>query len=385
MSNTLTGLYRLGHDAVRVVSREPTGMIRAVSKDINAEMVSSDSAQDQPIRCLVFPTVSTSDITPANVAPEGDSHNTEYVDVVLNKRKKTSMHLTAEQERGLQAGEYNDDLMMQFTQQSMRAIANEIEQDLVGLYTGASFAYGTAGSTPFNTVDDLTELSNVKKLLDKNGAPAYNRCFVYNSDVEVNLLGKQPAFFRANEAGSADQREAGVMRPVFGFTPYLSNQFTEHTKGDATQAVNKSGGYPVGTTTLTIDGGGGTENFVSGDIVTFGADDPTLYVVTDSTTTKLTISEPGLRKAVADDAAIKIGDNYTPSLAFSKDAFLLAVRMPAVNRQGDMGEYAVAEDPVSGLMFQISYWKQYRQSSLEVAAVWGVKVANPAHAATLLG
>ena len=387
MTNTLTGLYRLGFEAVKIVSREPTGMIRAVAKDISAEMVSSDSNQEQPIRCLVHPSVAASDITPANVAPEGDSHDMTHIDIVLNKRRKTSRHLTAEEEKGLEAGEYNSDSMMQWTQESMRAISNEIESDLVGLYTGASRAYGAAGTTPFGTADDLTDLSGVKKILDINGAPMHNRCFVYNSESEVNLLGKQPAFFRANEAGSTEQREMGEMRPIFGFTPYLSNQFTEHQKGDATQAINKSGGHAVGSTSLTIDGGGTTENYNAGDVVTLAGDTNKYIVAEDSgnDATTVKIQEPGLRETAADDTVISIGTNYTPNLAFSKDAFILAVRMPAINSQGDAGEYASVEDSVSGLMFQLSYWKQYRQASLEIAAVWGVKAVNPAHAVILLG
>lgn len=391
MSNVLTGLYRYGFDSVNVVSREPTGMIRAVSKDISGEMVSSDASQEQPIRCAIHPTVSASNIAPANIAPEGDSHDMEYIDVVLNKRRKTSRHLTAEEEKGLEAGDYNSDLLSQFIQESMRTIANEIESDLCALYTGASYAYGSAGTTPFATVDDLTQLSNVKKILDQNGAPMHNRCFVYNSETEVNLLGKQPSFFRTNEAGSTDQREAGMIRPIFGFMPYLSNQFTEHQKGDATQTINQStapAGYGIGARDLVIDGGGASENYNAGDILTFGSSDSTKYVVREDSgtnATTLNINKPGLRKAVADDQDITIGNNYTPNLAFSKDAFVLAVRMPAVNHQGDMGEYATVADEVSGLMFQLSYWKQYRQASIEVAAVWGVKAVNPAHAVILLG
>ena len=69
----------------------------------------------------------------------------------------------------------------------------------------------------------------------------------------------------------------------------------------------------------------------------------------------------------------------------ASDWAVLAVRAPAVNMTGDAGERAYVEDTVSGLMFEISTWGQYRQSTMEVALVWGVQVISPEHASILMG
>ena len=86
MANTLTGLYRNGFAALEVVSREPIGMIHAVSKDVKAEQVTLN----QPIRAAVVPELPLEDITPSNISPTGSKskHCTVYRCSTLPNRKK---------------------------------------------------------------------------------------------------------------------------------------------------------------------------------------------------------------------------------------------------------------------------------------------------------
>lgn len=378
MANTLTGLYQTIYAALNVVSRELIGFVPAVSMDSRADMVTLM----QPIRSPVVPAMTASDITPGNVSASGDDRNVSYVDLQITKQRKISFHMTGEEEKGLMAGGSKFPIAQQSFEQAFRALGNEIEADLAGLAYDTSRAYGTAGSAPFNTADDLTEATETMKILDDNGAPRVGRSLVLNTSAVAKLLGKQPAIFRVNEAGDEMSRRFGMLQMMFGFAFGTSGQLAPFTA--STTALAANGAAAVGDTEITIDGGGAA-SLKKGDIVTFAGHDDK-YVVNAATATSLTISQPGLRAAVADNAAITKGANYTPNVAFSRDAFHLAARVPAIPEGGDgADDRTYVMDPVSGLVFEIAIYRQYRQISYEVGICWGVKTVNPEHSAILLG
>ena len=74
------------------------------------------------------------------------------------------------------------------------------------------------------------------------------------------------------------------------------------------------------------------------------------------------------------------------NMAFSRNAIVLAQRLPALPSGGDAAiDRTVVTDPRSGLSFEISQYAQYRQMYWEVSCAWGVKVIKPEHLALLLG
>ena len=236
MANSLTGLYQTIYAAFNVVSRELIGMIPAVSKDSQAEQVTLN----QPIRSPVVPAAVIRDISPSNVSSTGADQDIEYVDVNITKQRYASFHLTAEEERGLMAGGTLPDITMQRVIGAFRGLGNEIEADLAALYTGASRVFGTSGSAPFATADDLTELSNIGKILDDNGAPATGRSMILNTAAMANLQGKQPSVFKVNEAGEPMGRRMGAIGMLLNFDIGVSGQFKEHdSSGAAVGAIAK--------------------------------------------------------------------------------------------------------------------------------------------------
>ena len=283
---------------------------------------------------------------------------------------------------------------MPITQQrianAFRGITNELEEDLAGQYVYASRAYGTAGTTPFSTADDLTDLTELRRILNDNGAPPTDRAVVFNSAAAAKLLGRQGSVFRVNEAGSSGPRQDGMLDNLFGFDLGESGQFKEHvaSTGVAGVLVNMAGGVPIGTTAIPVDGAGAGETLVAGDLATLASDENN-YVAAAAhaaSFSTLNIGKPGLRQHAANNAAITMGGtDYTPTLGFSRDAIHLAARFPALPARGDMGEHMPIRDPYSGLMFELSYYPQYRQGSYEIGLCWGIKVTNPAHMALLLG
>jgi hypothetical protein len=102
----------------------------------------------------------------------------------------------------------------------------------------------------------------------------------------------------------------------------------------------------------------------------------------------ITIAQPGLRTATAATGTVAITKIATSrrNMGFSRNAIVLAQRLPALPAGGDAAvDRTVVTDPRSGLSFEISQYAQYRQMYWEVACAWGVKVVKPEHLAVLLG
>ncbi len=385
MANTLTGLYPTIYNAMNIVSRERVGMVNAVSVDAQA----SQAAVNQTVRSPVVGEMAAGNITAAATSPAGTDQTIDYVDIVINKARKVTFNLTGEEEKGL--GPNNQPIAQQRFAQAFRTLGNEMEADLAALYVNASRAdsVGTAGTTPFGTADDLTQLTAALQILDENGAPA-DRHIVLGSAAVAKLLGKQPAMFKVNEAGDAMARRFGALQGLFGGVFHHSGQIKAHTKGAGTgYDVDLTAGYAVGDTTIHLDGGTvNSTGIKAGDVITF-AGDTNRYIVGTGTTeieADIVLNEPGLRATLADAVEATIGNSYTANLVFSRDAFQLATRTPAVPTGGDAADDRMTiTDEVSGITFEVAVYRQYRQVSYEVGVCWGVKAVSGRHAAVLLG
>lgn len=386
MANTLTGLYPTIYNAMNVVSRERVGMINAVSVDGQA----SQAAIGTTVRSPVVGAMAASNITAAATAPAGTDQTIDYIDMQITKARKVSFNLTGEEEKGL--GPNNAPIAQQRFAQAFRTLGNEMEADLTALYIYASRAdgVGTAGTAPFSTADDFTQLTAALQILDENGAPEGDRHIVLGSAAVAKLLGKQPAMFKVNEAGDAMARRFGTLQGLFGGQFHHSGQVKLHTKGGGVNYdVNYASGYAVGDKTITLhDGTVNTTGIKAGDVVTFAGDTNRYIIGTGLTSTAgdIVLNEPGLRASLADTVEMTIGNSYTANLVFSRDAFQLATRTPAVPSGGDAADDRMTvTDPVSGITFEVAVYRQYRQVSYEVGVCWGVKAVAGRHAAILLG
>lgn len=386
MANTLTGLYPIMYNAMNIVSRELIGFIAAVSRDATA----TQAAVNQIVRSPVVGAMAAEDITPTNIAAKGTDQTINYVDIQITNQRKVTFNLTGEEERGL--GPNNQPIAVQRFAQAFRTLANEIETDLAELYVSASRAYGTPGTTPFGTGDDLTDMSEVLRILNDNGAPSSDRHVVMGSAAVAKLLGKQPSLFRVNEAGDAMARRFGMMEPMFGAEFHHSGFVQSHIAGAAADSspqylTDNASGYVLGDTTIHLDTGAGAHK--AGDLITFAGDD-SKYVITADVSgdgdKDIVLANPGLRVALSDGVEAAVGAGYTANMAFTRDALQLAARVPAVPTGGDQADdRMMIQDPVSGLVFEVSVYRQYRMVSYEVAICWGVKAIKPEHMAILIG
>jgi hypothetical protein len=199
------------------------------------------------------------------------------------------------------------------------------------------------------------------------------------------LEGKQSELFKVNEAGDAGamlrQRE---MRKLQGFTMGYSAGIAAHTAGTgASYLVN--GALAAGASAVVVDTGTGT--VLAGDVVTFAADSANKYMVNSAlATSTLSIGNPGLKVAIADNNAMTVGGAFTPNFGFTPNALVLATRLPAMPAGGDnAADVRIIIDPVSGLSFQVAMYKLYHQVKIEIGIVWGVAGVKSEHVAVLLG
>lgn len=386
--NTLTGCVPSIFAARDVVSREVVGMIPAVTIDSSAEQ----AALNQTVTVRQYPAISASTaITPAAYAPDSGGRTVNPLTMSITKAQMIPIQFTHEERKSIAAG--YDDILKDAFAQAMRTLTNEIEYDLTtAAYVGASRAYGTAGTNPFATSN--ANLAQMAKILTDNGAPGANQPGMRSVVMDTSA----GAAFRslannisAYAAGTDATLRQGTLLNTLGFDLKESAQIRSHIKGGATGGlINNASTEAVGQTTLTLDTiTVNTTGYVAGDIITHASDTVNKYVVTTglaATSGNIVIGAPGLKIAAADNDAITVGNNYTANLAFSRNAIVLLARVPEQSGSEKSNvQVMYVQDPVSGLVFEVSMYEQYRQRHIEVAMAWGVKVIKPEHCAIMLG
>jgi hypothetical protein len=384
MSNTLTGLTTTLYNAMDVVSRELVGFIPAVSSDMTYDR----AAVGQTVTSPVAPAAAATDITPAVTAPDDGNQVIGKVDMTITKARRVPVRWNGEEKRSLDnnGASYNVILRDQFAQ-AMRALVNEIEGDLAALHLKASRAAGAAGTVPFAST--LGDSAQARKILADNGAPMGDLQLVIDTTAGANLR-TLANLTRVNEAGGDDLLRRGVLTDLHGFAIRESAQIKTHAAGTGALATTGTAGYAVGATTIAL-ASAGTGTILAGDVITF-ANDPNKYVVVSGDADvsgggTITIAAPGLRQALpASAVAITVIAATSRNMAFSRSAIALATRAPALPDGGDSAsDRMIITDPVSGLSFEVSLYKQYRQIQYEIAVAWGCAAVKPEHIALLLG
>jgi hypothetical protein len=385
-ANTITNLIPTLYEALDVVSREMVGFIPAVSRDSKVER----AAKDQTVNIFIAPPITGGNITPGATPPSDGDAVIGNTTMTISKSRYWPVRWNGEEQRAVNhSGQLQNVVRDQFAQ-AFRAAVNEIEADLAALYIAASRQYGAAATVPFGTAGDFSDFAQTLRILDDNGAPATDRQLVLGGGAIANLRGKQNVLFKANEAGTTDLLRLGILGMVEGYAIRNSAQVKTHVAGTASGATTNAAGYAVGATVLTL-ASAGTGTILVGDAITF-AGDTNIYTVASGDANvadggTITLVEPGLRVAMsAATKAITMIATSPRNMAFSRSAIALATRAPALPEGGDMADdRTFVTDPVSGLSFEVSMYRQYRQVKWEVACAWGVKDIAPRHIAGLLG
>jgi len=385
MANTLTNLIPAAYQALDRVSRELTGLIPSVNRDLRADAV----AQNQTLYVPVAPANTTSSITPAMTVTAASDQTIGTKTVTISNFKVSSFGYTGEEVYSLDQGPGSGVLMVDQIEQAIRVLANEIENALwVAAYKNASRAYGTAATTPFDSTNKLAFTAQLKKILDDNGAPAADRSLVIDTTSGAALR-TLTQLTNVNESGTNMTLRDGQLLDVHGFSIKESSQIASVTAGTASGATTDNTGYAVGTTVLTL-ASAGTGTILAGDVITFAGDSNKYVVVSGdadvSNGGSITIAAPGLKVAMsAATKAITMVASSVRNVAFSRNSLLLATRLPKVGAQDLATDRQVITDARSGLSFELAMYPGYRMNKVEVAIAYGVASIKPEHSAVLLG
>jgi hypothetical protein len=375
MANTLTNLIPAAYAALDNVSRELVGLIPSVNRDMTSDRV----AKGQTLYVPVAPANTASDFTPAATVTAASDQTISTQSVVIDNYRKSAFNLTGEEVYALDAGPGSGVLMRDMIEQSLRVLVNEIETSIfTAAKTGGSRAYGTAGTTPFDSTNKLAFTAQIKKILDDNGAPMMDRSLIIDTSAGAALR-TLTQLTNVNESGSAMTLRDGELLNVHGFSIKESAQLASHTAGTGA-SYQLSAALAVGDTTVAVDTGSGT--ILAGDVVTISG---YKYVVATALSGgSFTINAPGIRNVVADNTAITVNAAHTKNLGFSRNAMLLASRIPKSGNDSKTGSEIIT-DSRSGLSFEIATYPGYGMEIVEVRIAYGVKVIKPEHLAVLLG
>ena len=387
-ANTLTGLIPTLYVALDTVAREFIGFIPSVARDANF----SRAAKGQTITSFIAPPAVAADITPGVTAPNDGDQVFGSFPLTITKSRYVPVRWNGEEQLALAGGNgigQASMLTQQFVQ-AFRTLANEMENDMaVTAYKAASRAVGTAGTAPFGVANDLTDFANAAGALDVNGAPIGDRHLIVNAAAMTNIRGKQSVLFKVNESGTSDLLRNGIIGRAEGFDIGYAPAIKAVVKGTGAAYVT-SGTFAIGAVSIPLITGTGT--VLAGDVVTF-AGDTNKYVVGTGIAAPGTIvlNSPGLLQALGSGVAMTIGANFTPNIAFQRNGLILATRLPAVpvdingNAQDMADDRMTMVDPFSGIAFEISLYRQYRQIKYEIGLAWGTGVTKSDFVINLLG
>jgi hypothetical protein len=380
MANVLTDLAADLYKAADVVGRELTGVISSSTINGNG---SERVALNDVVRSHFTRSASAIDNAPSMTIPEGTDQTVDSKTLSITKSRGVQIPWTGEDIRHVNNGSGFETIYGDQIRQAMRALTNEIEIDLAtSAYLGASRAFGTAGTTPFGS--NFDEVAELRKILVDNGAPMNDVTMVLNTAAGTKLR-NLAQLQKANENGTTELLRNGVLLDLQGIMLKESAGIQLPAVGTgASYLVNNAGGYAIGATAITVDGGTGT--ILAGDIVTFAGDTNKYVVASALASNVVTLAATGLRKAAADNAAITVTAASTRNVVFHRNALELAIRAPAMPNGGDAAVDAMTiQDPYSGLVFEVRAYKGFQKAMFNVSAAWGTKLWKPEFAAVLLG
>ena len=355
--------------------REQAIMPRLVNGDYSSEAAEKGDTIDVPIPSAV----TASDVTPSNTPPAPSSSTPGKVQIPLNNWKKADFYLT---DKEMVEIDKNAHFMPMQMSEALRALANEVNEDIHAEYLGVYGFTGTAGTTPFAST--VTDATNARKVLHQQRAPRSERRGVLDFDAEANALALAP-FADAEKTGSTGVKIEGEIGRKYGIDWFADDAVVTHTAGTLSTPGGAVGSTTAaGASTLDVQSASAQGNINIGDIFTIAGDTQTyvakatVSAIVSGTAQSVAIAPP-LSTAATAGAAITFVGTHVVNLAFHRDAFAFANR-PLVASTQDMalGSQIVSmTDPQTGITLRLEVSRQYKQVVWEFDILWGAKLVRP--------
>jgi hypothetical protein len=339
-------------------------------------------------------------VVPANNPSGFQQPNPETVPVTLSEFFHSGFALNDNIITGLES---NSDYVPTELEECVIAVANEIDQSILRTAAAGTWTrVGAAGTTPFSA-NTLVEARNARRELSRNLCPVRNGglSLVLDVDGYSNAIGV-PTLQRVDQSGASRTLREGEVGRALGFDWHEDQNILQHTTGASgpAYAVNNAAGYdpaaiaPTEIHSITIDDGAGAtpgNEPVPGDLFNF-AGHAQNYVVTEFNplTNQLSFM-PSLKAALADNEALTFVPSHVKNLAFHRSSMAFASRLQMnmnMNGVGGGGQVMASEqiaDPISGVALRVELIRGYKQTIIDVDALWGVSMIQGECAAIVMG
>lgn len=364
-------------------------------RKVNTDWANEVAERGDTIDVDIPSAMTVSDVAPAAVPIAGQDVTPTKVQIPLSRWRQTEMHITDKQAHEIAEGKEN----AQFSS-AIAALANDVDQYILSLYTGIYGFVGTPGTDPFGS--NLDDATAAKKVLNRQLTPMIGpRTMVLNSDAMAEALQNraiQDASFRRQ---GDDSLRTGTVGEVMGFE-WQEDQNVDtsclHTNGTLTdgtghQALVNNAAVAVGDTSCAFDETSLTGTVTKGSVFTVAGDNQH-YVVTALATAAanaITLSfSPAVQVAWADDAQMTLkgtaSETYVNNIAFHRDCFALAIR-PVSPPGGFTGGHIIrpVQDPVSGIGFSLEISREHMRTKWTWSVLYGAIVARAALGVRIAG
>lgn len=385
MSNNLAVLIPKILTRGLMALRGATVMPALVNRDYGTEAAMRGSVITIPISSAVV----TRDVAPGPIPIQAPDQVPTQALVPLDQWKEAPFYLTDKDMLEVAA---SDSFIPLETSEAVKSLAEVVNAFILAKYKGIYGYTGTAATTPFGTANDVSDATNVRKVLNNQRAPMNPRFFVLDPDSEAKALNQQ-AFLNYQWGQTLDLIRDGQFKDQrLGFGWFMDQQVPTHTAGTSTGTVTVQANTAIGASTVPVltAASTGALSWVEGDIIVFSNHTQT-YVVTAAATggaaATVAISiAPVLQVAVTTATTVAAPKaTHVVNMGFHRDAFAFASR-PLIDAAQGLGNLLMsATDPVTGMSLRLEVSRQHKQTAWSFDILYGAALVRRELAARLAG